>query len=146
MTFSNRAELYGRYWYSTSNYLTALMTKCLRPFLNLQQIDMPAQPATIDVYNPLERIHVRRGWLTFPLILEILGMGITEPNPSLGVRSAWRKAAEKTVQRPRCCSKLKQQLCIQNGTRAHYLNYLQKGRARWGKEAQALGLASQSDR
>jgi hypothetical protein len=28
------------------------------------------------------------------------------------------KAAEKTAQRPRCCSKLKQQLCIQNGTRA----------------------------
>jgi hypothetical protein len=38
----------------------------------------------------------------------------------------------------------KQQLCIQNGTRAHYLNYL-KWWVRQGKEAQAIGLASQSD-
>src|SRR2546423_5362261 len=45
------------------------------------------------------------------------------------------KSCQKTAQRPRCCSKPKQQLCIQNGTRAHYL-----------KEAQAIGLASQSDR
>src|SRR6266516_748880 len=44
---------------------------------------------------------------------------------TLGARSAWWKAAEKTAQRPRCYSKPKQQLCIQNGTRAHYLNYLQ---------------------
>jgi hypothetical protein len=29
--------------------------------------------------------------------------------------------------------------------RAHYLNYLQRGRVRRGKEAQAIGLASQSD-
>jgi hypothetical protein len=35
------------------------------------------------------------------------------------------KSCRKTAQRPRCCSKLKQQLCIQNGTRAYYLNYLQ---------------------
>ena len=40
----------------------------------------------------------------------------------------------------------KQQLCIQNGTRAYYLNYLQRRRVRRGKEAQAIGLASQSDR
>jgi hypothetical protein len=56
------------------------------------------------------------------------------------------KSCRKTAQRPRCCSKLKQQLYIQNGTRAHYLNYLQRGRMRRGKEAQAIGLASQSDR
>jgi hypothetical protein len=31
-------------------------------------------------------------------------------------------------------------------TRAHYLIYLQRGRVRQGKEAQAIGLASQSDR
>ena len=37
------------------------------------------------------------------------------------------KSCRKTAQRPRCCSKLKQQLCIQNGTRAHYLNCLQEG-------------------
>src|SRR5277367_5106797 len=42
--------------------------------------------------------------------------------------------------------KPRQQLCIQNGTRAYYLNYLQRRRARRGKEAQAIGLASQSDR
>src|SRR5271154_5918195 len=51
------------------------------------------------------------------------------------------KAAEKTAQRPRCCSKPKQQLCIHKGTRAHYLNYLPERRVRWGKEAQAIGLA-----
>jgi hypothetical protein len=55
------------------------------------------------------------------------------------------KSCRKTAQRPRCCSKPKQQLCIQNGTRAYYLNYLQRGRVRRGKEAQAIGLASQSD-
>ena len=42
--------------------------------------------------------------------------------------------------------KPKQQLCIQSGTRAHYLNYLHRRWARRGKEAQAIGLASQSDR
>src|ERR1700722_19415603 len=41
--------------------------------------------------------------------------------------------------------KPKQQLCIQSGTRAHYLNYLHRRWARRGKEAQAIGLASQSD-
>src|SRR5436305_139423 len=55
------------------------------------------------------------------------------------------KSCRKTAQRPRCCSKPKQQLCIQNGTRAYYLNYLQRGRVRRGKEAQAIGLASKSD-
>jgi hypothetical protein len=55
------------------------------------------------------------------------------------------KSCRKTAQRPRCCSKLKQQLCIQNGARACYLNYLQCGRVRRGQEAQAIGLASQSD-
>src|SRR2546423_8088289 len=59
------------------------------------------------------------------------------------------KSCQKTAQRPRCCSKPKQQLCIQSGTRAHYLSYLQRGRVgrvRRGKEEQAIGLASQSDR
>jgi hypothetical protein len=37
--------------------------------------------------------------------------------------------------------KPKQQLYIQSGTRAHYLNYLQKRWVRRGKEAQAIGLA-----
>src|SRR5436309_9190399 len=37
--------------------------------------------------------------------------------------------------------KPKQQLCIQSGTRAHYLNYLHRRWARRGKEAQAIGLA-----
>src|SRR5271163_4535872 len=37
--------------------------------------------------------------------------------------------------------KPKQQLCIQNGTRAYYLNYLQERWVRRGKEAQAIGLA-----
>src|SRR4051795_11638580 len=37
--------------------------------------------------------------------------------------------------------KPKQQLCIQNGTRAYYLNYLSERWARRGKEAQAIGLA-----
>jgi hypothetical protein len=55
------------------------------------------------------------------------------------------KSCRKTAQRPRCCSRPKQQLYIQNGTRAYYLNYLQRGRVRRGKEAQAIGLASQSD-
>ena len=56
------------------------------------------------------------------------------------------KSCQKTAQRPWCCSKPKQQLCIQNGTRAHYLSYLQRGRVRREREAQAIGLASQSDR
>jgi hypothetical protein len=55
------------------------------------------------------------------------------------------KSYRKTAQRPRYCSKPKQQLYIRNGTRAHYLNYLPRGRVRGGKEAQAIGLASQSD-
>jgi hypothetical protein len=54
---------------------------------------------------------------------------------TLGVRSAWWKAAEKTAQRPRCCSKPKQELRIQNGTRAHYLNYLQKREDEAGKRS-----------
>src|ERR1700755_2083151 len=33
------------------------------------------------------------------------------------------KSCRKTAQRPRCCSKPKQQLCIQNGTRAYHLDY-----------------------
>jgi hypothetical protein len=37
--------------------------------------------------------------------------------------------------------KPKQQLCIQSGTRAYYLNYLPERWARRGKEAQAIGLA-----
>src|SRR5271155_1917530 len=45
------------------------------------------------------------------------------------------KAAEKTAQWPRCCSKPKQQLCIHNGTRAHYLNYLQKREGEAGKRS-----------
>src|ERR1700733_12147831 len=57
------------------------------------------------------------------------------------------KSCRKTAQRPRCCSKLKQQLCIQNGTRAHYLNYLQRGRVRRGKKRrQSDWLANQIDR
>jgi hypothetical protein len=57
------------------------------------------------------------------------------------------KSYQETTQRPRCCSKLKQQLYIQNGTRAHYLNYLQRGRVRWGKKRrQSDWLANQMDR
>ena len=37
--------------------------------------------------------------------------------------------------------KPKQELCIQSGTRVHYLNYLHRRWARRGKEAQAIGLA-----
>jgi hypothetical protein len=41
----------------------------------------------------------------------------------------------------------KQQLCIQNGTRAHYLNYLQKrGRGGEKKRRQSNWLANQMDR
>src|SRR5947209_15624807 len=56
------------------------------------------------------------------------------------------KSCRKTAQRPRCCSKPKQQLCIKNGTRAYYLNYLLRGRVRRGKEEKVIGMASQSDR
>ena len=57
------------------------------------------------------------------------------------------KSCRKTAQRPRCCSKPKQQLCIQNGTRAHYLNYLQRGRVRRGKKRrQSDWPANQIDR
>jgi hypothetical protein len=59
------------------------------------------------------------------LKLLIVGDSAVRLLVTLGARSAWWKAAEKTAQRRRCCSKPKQQLCIQNGTRAHYLNYLQ---------------------
>src|SRR3954449_5093776 len=37
--------------------------------------------------------------------------------------------------------KPKQQLCIQSGTRAHYLNHLHRRWTRREKEAQAIGLA-----
>src|SRR3984885_13529422 len=62
----------------------------------------------------------------------------------LRVFSALRvvKSCRKTAQRPRCCSKPKQQLCIQNGTRAYYLNYLQKRE----KRRQSDWLANQMDR
>jgi hypothetical protein len=41
----------------------------------------------------------------------------------------------------------KQQLCIQNGTRAQYLNYLQRGRVRREKKRmQSAWLANQIDR
>src|ERR1700733_6006859 len=40
---------------------------------------------------------------------------------SFALNSSPRWTGRKTAQRPRCCSKLKQQLYIQNGTRAHYL-------------------------
>src|SRR5256885_13637808 len=50
------------------------------------------------------------------------------------------KSCRKTAQRPRCCSKPKQQLCIQNYTRAYYLNYLQRGRVRRGKKKQGKRL------
>src|ERR1700755_2251981 len=57
------------------------------------------------------------------------------------------KLPKKTAQRPRCCSKPKQQLCIQNGTRAYYLNYLQRGRVSGGKEGrQSDWLANQMGR
>jgi hypothetical protein len=45
------------------------------------------------------------------------------------------KAAGKTTQRPRCCSKPKQQLRIQNGTRAHYLNCLHRREGEAGKRS-----------
>jgi hypothetical protein len=54
------------------------------------------------------------------------------------------KSCRKTAQRPRYCSKLKQQLYIQNGTRAHYL---QRGRVRREKKCrQSDWLANQMDR
>jgi hypothetical protein len=57
------------------------------------------------------------------------------------------KSCRKTAQRPRYCSKLKQQLYIQNGTRAHYLNYLQRGRVRREKKRRQWDwLANQKDR
>jgi hypothetical protein len=57
------------------------------------------------------------------------------------------RSCRKTAQRPRYCSKPKQQLCIQNGTRAHYLNYLQRGRVRRGKKRRKSDwLANQMDR
>ena len=81
-------------------------------------------------------------------VLKLLNCGRLDRQAAGHPWSALRvvKSCRKTAQRPRCCSKLKQQLCIQNGTRAHYLNYLQRGRVRLGKEAQAIRLASQSDR
>src|ERR1700722_15676538 len=54
------------------------------------------------------------------------------------------KSCRKNCPTAEVLPKLKQQLCIQNGTRAHYLNYLKRW-VRRGKEAQVIGLASQSD-
>jgi hypothetical protein len=57
------------------------------------------------------------------------------------------KSCRKTAQWPRCCSKPKQQLCIQNGARAQYLNYLQRGRVRREKKRrQSDWLANRMDR
>src|SRR3984957_14491014 len=54
------------------------------------------------------------------------------------------KSCRKDCPTAEVLPKPKQQLCIQNGTRGHYLNYL-KWWVRRGKEAQVIGLASQSD-
>src|SRR5271154_2835492 len=56
------------------------------------------------------------------------------------------KAAEKTAQRPRCCSKPKQQLCIHKGTRAHYLNYLQEREGEAGEKKRRQSDWLSSDR
>ena len=45
------------------------------------------------------------------------------------------KSCRKTAQRPRCCSKPKQQLCIQNGTRAYYLTIYIEGGGEAGKRS-----------
>ena len=55
-------------------------------------------------------------------------------------RSAWVKSCREDCPTASVLPKPKQQLCIQSGTRAHYLNYLHRW-ARRGKEAQAIGLA-----
>jgi hypothetical protein len=53
------------------------------------------------------------------------------------------KSCRKTAQRPRCCSKLKQQLWYQSSLS----NYLQRGRVRRGKKRrQSDWLANQMDR
>src|SRR5277367_4608000 len=84
------------------------------------------------------RTRVARILISTPRMVEqllIVGDSAVRPLVTLGARSAWRKAAEKTAQRPRCCSKQKQQLCIQNGTRAHYLHNLQKREGKAGKRS-----------
>ena len=53
------------------------------------------------------------------------------------------KSCQKDCPTASVLPKPKQQLCIQNGTRAHYLDYLQERWARQGKEAQAIGLGYQ---
>jgi hypothetical protein len=57
-----------------------------------------------------------------------------------------RQAAGSPLERAPHGEKLpkpKQQLCIQNGTRAHYLNHLQRGEGEAGKEAREIGLGYQ---
>ena len=60
---------------------------------------------------------------------------------TLGARSAWCPTAKVLLE-------AKQQLCIQNGTRSYYLNYLQRGRVRAGKRSAGIRdwLANQIDR
>jgi hypothetical protein len=54
---------------------------------------------------------------------------------TLGARSAWVKSCRKDCSTAKVLPKPKQQLCIQNGTRAHYLNYLQKWEGEAGKRS-----------
>src|ERR1700728_1671867 len=82
-------------------------------------------------------------------VLKLLNCGRLGRQPAALPWSALRvvKSCRKTAQRPRCCSKPKQQLCIQNSTRAYYLNYLQRGRVRRGKKRrQSDWLANQMDK
>ena len=56
------------------------------------------------------------------------------------------KAAEKTTQRPRCCSKPKAAALHPERYQSSLSKLSKRGGSRRGKEAQAIGLASQSDR
>jgi hypothetical protein len=51
------------------------------------------------------------------------------------IAASWLKSCRKDCPTAKVLPRPKQQLCIQNGTRAHYLNYLQREEGEAGKRS-----------
>ena len=95
---------------------------------------MAKNPSHLRVFLA-RRTRVARILTSTPRMVEKASAG--HPWSALRVVKSCRKDCPTASVLP----KPKQQLCIQNGTRAYYLNYLQERWVRRGKEAQAIGLA-----
>jgi hypothetical protein len=95
------------------------------------------------------RTRVARIPVSTPIVLRLLIVGDSAVRllVTLGERSPRGEKLPKRLLNGRGAARgQSSSSAFQNSTRAYYLNYLQRGRVRRGKEAQAIGLASQSDR